>query len=614
MATGFQSQAQRVPENLKKQLALAVRSTQWSYAIFWFISDKQPGVLEWSDGYYNGDIKTRKTVQSIELNADQLSLQRSEQLRDLYESLSAGESSPQIRRPAAALSPEDLTDTEWYYLVCMSFMFNIGQGLPGRTLATGRPIWLCNAHYADSKVFSRSLLAKTVICFPYLGGVIEIGVTEPVVEDLSFIQHIKSSFLEVPNPIVSSKPNPITLDHQTEDTKFIPVLGCEQLQIISPNNSSNGFPDRPADGLFMANDINRRPSQVQSWKLLDDEFSNCVHHSLNSSDCISETFIEDEKIMTDHMNEEPNNNCLQDNSTKLSSLDNRSNDLHYQSVLSSLLKTSHQLMLGPHFRNSNKKSSFNNWKKDGRVISRNGNEQKLLKKILFEVPQMHDRMCSDSPADTDLKGGVWKPEADEIGPNHVISGNKRDKVNERFYTLKSMIPSIKKVDQVSILDDTIEYVQELERRVQELETCQDPKELGVSTKRKLQDTVERTSDNYGNETNKRKQTVNKRKACDIDRTEMAGINYVSSTDNTCDDISVSINDMDVAIEIKCPWREGILLEVMDAASNLRLDCHTVQSSNCDGILSVTIKSKQRGSTVPSSLGIKQALRRVAWKI
>ena len=51
--------------------------------------------MEWGDGYYNGDIKTRKTIQSMELNADQMGFQRSEQLRELYESLSAGETSPQ---------------------------------------------------------------------------------------------------------------------------------------------------------------------------------------------------------------------------------------------------------------------------------------------------------------------------------------------------------------------------------------------------------------------------------------------------------------------------------------------------------------------------------------
>lgn len=34
---------ERVPANLKRQLALAVRSIQWTYAIFWSISARQPG-------------------------------------------------------------------------------------------------------------------------------------------------------------------------------------------------------------------------------------------------------------------------------------------------------------------------------------------------------------------------------------------------------------------------------------------------------------------------------------------------------------------------------------------------------------------------------------------
>lgn len=84
-------------------------------------------ILGWGDGYYNGDIKTRKTIQAADIKADELGLQRSEQLKELYDSLAAGESSPQSKRPSASLSPEDLSDTEWYYLVCMSFAFDIGE-------------------------------------------------------------------------------------------------------------------------------------------------------------------------------------------------------------------------------------------------------------------------------------------------------------------------------------------------------------------------------------------------------------------------------------------------------------------------------------------------------
>ncbi|GMI94855.1 GLABRA 3, GLABROUS 3 [Hibiscus trionum] len=94
MTNAVKSQVGVVPENLRKQLAVAVRSIQWSYAIFWSLSATQQGYfsLQWGDGYYNGDIKTRKTVQAMELKAaDKIGLQRSEQLRQLYESLLEGE-------------------------------------------------------------------------------------------------------------------------------------------------------------------------------------------------------------------------------------------------------------------------------------------------------------------------------------------------------------------------------------------------------------------------------------------------------------------------------------------------------------------------------------------
>ncbi|GMJ15038.1 GLABRA 3, GLABROUS 3 [Hibiscus trionum] len=612
--------------NLKKQLALAVRNIQWSYGIFWSISASQPGVLEWGDGYYNGDIKTRKTVQSLELKADQLGLQRSEQLRELYESLSAGESSPQARRPSAALSPEDLTDTEWYYLVCMSFVFDIGQGLPGRTLSSGQPIWLCNAQYAESKVFSRSLVAKsasiqTVVCFPFAGGVIELGVTDLVPKDLSLIRRVKSLFLDAPQTIVPNKSILVSgriwnnkdlacpaLDPHTLDTEPSPVLGCEQKEMVSPNDSSDGTePNQPAEDPFMIDGINDRTSQVQSWQFLDD------HHSLNSSDCISQTLVDHGDVPL-CQGENDNNNGLQDvgecNQTKLTPLDPVNDDLHYRTILSALLKSSHQLILGPHFRNSNKESGFVSWKTNGLVKSwkeKDETPQKLLKKILFEVPCMHDKGLLQSPQDNDVGDAAWRPEADEICGNHVLSERRRrEKINERFTILKSLVPSNSKADKVSILDDTIDYLQDLVRRIEELESCRKLTESETRTKRAIRDHVERTSDNYRNNkvTDGRKSSyLNKRKACE-------DIDYVASKDGSTDDLTVSMNNKDLVIEFRCRWRDGILFEILDALSILDLDCHSVQSSTIDGILSMTINSKYKGSSVAKPGTVKQALQRV----
>ncbi|XP_059661797.1 transcription factor EGL1-like isoform X1 [Cornus florida] len=623
-SSGLQNQ-DGLSENLKKQLAIAVRSIQWSYAIFWSISSRQPGVLEWGDGYYNGDIKTRKTVQAVEFNADQLGLQRSEQLKELYESLSVAETNPQARRPSAALSPEDLTDTEWYYLVCMSFVFNIGQGLPGRTLANGQPIWLCNAHCADSKVFSRSLLAKsasiqTVVCFPFLGGVVELGVTELVLEDPTLIQHIKTTFLENPYPTVPKISNYASentrtdkdlvlpkLNHNKLDTNLDPAVECREVNLCAPNNTSSGFlPNQQTEESVMVEGLNGGVSQVQSWQFMDDEVSNCVQNSSNSSDSISQTFVTPEK-----------DSCLLDlqecNHTKLTSLDLPNDDIHYHSVVSSLLKSSHQLVLGPYFQKCHKESSFIDWKKGpvGIRKHRSGTPQRVLKKVLFEVARMHGGRLIESRQDNSREDGLWRPQVDEIGTTNLFSGRRRrENINERYSVLGSLIPSTSKVDKVSILDGTIEYLKELERRVDDLECCREVTDLDAMTRKKPQDTTERTSDNYGNSTGIGKRpSINKRKACDIDGGEPE-INLVQLKDSSTDNVTVKMTEKDVLIEIRCPWRECLLLEIMDAISNFHLDSHSVQSSNVDGILSLNIKSKFKGSTVASTGMIIQALQRV----
>uniref|UniRef100_A0A0D9YAT6 Transcription factor MYC/MYB N-terminal domain-containing protein n=1 Tax=Oryza glumipatula TaxID=40148 RepID=A0A0D9YAT6_9ORYZ len=161
----------------RKQLAAAVRSISWTYAIFWSISTTRPGVLTWKDGFYNGEVKTRKIGSStMELTAEQLLLQRSEQLRELYSSLLSGECADQQRRrrPVTALSPEDLGNMEWFYMVCMTYAFR-----PGQCFASNGCAWLCNAQSADSKAFPRKLLAKTIVCVPFMNGVLELGTTDP---------------------------------------------------------------------------------------------------------------------------------------------------------------------------------------------------------------------------------------------------------------------------------------------------------------------------------------------------------------------------------------------------------------------------------------------------
>uniref|UniRef100_A0A803NXH1 Transcription factor MYC/MYB N-terminal domain-containing protein n=1 Tax=Cannabis sativa TaxID=3483 RepID=A0A803NXH1_CANSA len=285
---------------LSKQLAVTVKSIKWSYAIFWSFSTREQGVLEWGAGYYNGDIKTKKIVHSMELETNKTGLQRSVQLRDLYMSLSEGETDQQAKTTsssAAALSLDDLTDAEWYYLVCMSFVFKPGQSLPSTALEKGQPIWLCNAQYADNNVFSRSLLAKTVVCFPHMGGVIEFGITDLVPEDHNLLQHIKASLLDISKPSCSEKSprfhrrtNGDDDDYGHDKDQMCVKVDHEELKLNSPDEYSYGCKnDHQPKGL------NDGTSQVQSLNLMDNDFSNGVQGSMNSGDYVSGALVKQEK-------------------------------------------------------------------------------------------------------------------------------------------------------------------------------------------------------------------------------------------------------------------------------------------------------------------------------
>jgi hypothetical protein len=160
----------------------------------------------WGDGYYNGVIKTRKTIHARELTPEEFGLQRSQQLRDLYDTLSSDSQKAQQQQPASkpfALKPEDLAETEWFFLLCMSFSFAEGVGLVGRTAASGRYQWLCGTNETTNSAFTRALLAKsaciqTVVCIPLKDGVLEFGTTEKVAEDSKMVQHVLSFFVDRP--------------------------------------------------------------------------------------------------------------------------------------------------------------------------------------------------------------------------------------------------------------------------------------------------------------------------------------------------------------------------------------------------------------------------------
>ncbi|KAH0890753.1 hypothetical protein HID58_053182 [Brassica napus] len=511
---------------LSKQLAVAVKSVQWSYAIFWSSSPTQSGVLEWGEGCYNGEMKKRKKRYEVHYKHV---LQRSNQLRKLYLCMREGDSTNTIstthddgyhncnNTTSMLLSPDDLSDEEWYYVVSI---------LPGRALATGETIWLCNAQYADSKLFSRSLLARsasiqTVVCFPYLGGVIELGVTELISEDPSLLQHIKSCLLE------TSKPD------------------C-------PSNN------------FSAHQYNADDDKKNQMKIKISEVNSALQENPQIQFGISDLMLDE--------------------------------DLHYKRTVSTLLKyaADKSKMKNSHHRqpelvSSNSGSSFLRWKQpSSNLLLKHSNSQNVLRKILHDVPLMHS---------VDTK---------RLSTNKMFGLNQDDpsvkrKENEKFSVLRAMVPTVNEVDKEEILNNTIKYLQELEERVEELESCMGSVNFvgkQRKTKKSLNDSVliEETSGNYDDSTKIDGNSGETEQAVTVLRDETH--------------FRVKLKETEVVMEVRCSYRDYIVADIMETLSKLHMDAFSVRSHTLNGFLTLNLKAKLREAAVASVGMIKRELRRV----
>ncbi|VAI24432.1 unnamed protein product [Triticum turgidum subsp. durum] len=529
-------------KQLSYQLAAAVRSINWTYAIFWSMSTglRPPGVLTWKNGFYNGEVKTRKIISSTttELTADDLVLQRSEQLRELYQSLLSGKADHRAKRPAASLSPEDLGEAEWYYTLSMTYAFRPGQGLPGKSFASNQHVWLYNAQYADTKTFQRALLAKvsyiqTVVCIPFMGGVLELGTLDLVLEDPNKVNQIGTSLWE------------------------LPFLACSESELPSSNPSTDEAGNGEVDIVVLED--------------LDHNVAKGMISELGEVECMSDVNLDHVTEEVDEfygLIEELDVSSLEDNWVMERSFEYMSSlemapDMDARSIDDAIITLSS-------FVKGSRPSCFTVWKRSSDsedVVARvTGESQKLLKKA--------------------ISGGAWtaRPQESNIKTHVLSERRRREKLNDMFLVLKSMVPSINKMDKASILAETITYLRELEQRVEELETSRAPSSHpNEAMGRGIHEVV-------GGKKIKLS-TGSKRKVLETER-----------EDNDCPSniVNVTVMDKEVLLEVQCRWKELLMTRVFDAIKSLRLDIVFVHASTPEGLLDLKIRATQQASIAPTS--------------
>ncbi|XP_073144705.1 transcription factor BHLH42-like isoform X2 [Henckelia pumila] len=580
---------------LRSMLRTAVQSVDWTYSLFWQRCPQQ-GILVWGDGYYNGAINTRKTAEPTEVATEEAATRRSQHLRELYEALVTAES----RRPSSAtLSPEDLTETEWFYLLSVSFSFPPGAGLPGKAFEKQRHVWLAGADEADSRICPRLILAKssgiqTCVCIPILDGVVELGSIKWVEEDMGLIQYIKSIFGDqYSKPTISDYSastratsfHPTAVSHDSHvaqknddesqsDIGELPILpDCEAAETITDHDHQLvleqidmpavgiGFGSRDDDSDNLDPDLNRhvleewRIGEVQRWHTLPDPITSSLH---SPDIALAGSWSPHEKTQEDNV--------------------------YSRTVMSTILRS-------PRWSDSSSAATAFS-KYSGTAVPRlRGSPQCALKYILFTVPFLHKYPTSS----TDSASAAQE----EPSAGHVLAERRRrEKLNERFAILRSLVPYVTKMDKASVLGDTIEYLQRLRKKIQELE--EQTRQMEADAKHKKSEyIVEKVGDcpvlSPSNKIKKRR-TVGERK-------------------NAAARVEVSIIESDALVEMQCLHKEGLLINVIQMLRKLMMEVIGVQSSMENGVFAAQLRAKVGESNdgkKASIMEVKRGINRIIY--
>ncbi|GMI63906.1 JASMONATE INSENSITIVE 1 [Hibiscus trionum] len=446
-------------------------SNCWTYAIFWQSSYDYSGsaALGWGDGYYKGEEDKGKAKLKASLSTAVEQEYRKRVLRELN-SLISGST---VTSSDGAVD-EEVTETEWFFLVSMTQSFVNGSDLPGQAVFNSNPVWIVGSDRLAGSTCERARQGQvfglqTMVCIPSANGVVELGSTELITQSSDLMNKVRALFnfnngIEAGSWSTSTN----TADECENDPTSLwitdPNIGVALIQ-SNNNNTSN---QNPSSSSLTENLSSTHVGNHQQGP------SFCLNFSNNGFDGSNSLRIENSPSHLlkpesgDILNFGEskgigNGSLFSGSSTKKRSSTSRGSDED------GMVSFTSGLILPPDVV----KTSGGAGGSDHSDLEASVVKEADSRRVVLE-PEKRHRKRGRKPAN-----GREEP------LNHVeAERQRREKLNQKFYALRAVVPNVSKMDKASLLGDAISYINELRRKLQNADSQKEELHKQLEEKKK----------------------------------------------------------------------------------------------------------------------------------